>query len=480
MAPGENEERDRRRIAKRMGDDFNMKELKWKPARGAWALAIAAAVSFALASPGVRALGALPEKLSLAAGSNAVLDIDLPGSAQLDSGSTRATLTQRDGSIEILAGEESGSANLIFRLLGIVPVKKVEVEVSPERRLIPGGQSVGIAIETEGLVVVGTSDLGRSASPARLAGLSSGDVITEVNGNAVRTPAELEAQLRAGEAATVTVMRDGAARTFTLTPAADPRDGSSRIGAWVRSSTAGVGTLTFVDPETGAFGALGHAISDVDTGITLPVADGGLYESRVVEVRKGERGAPGEIVGDFFSDEKQIGDVRVNCAYGVYGTDYEGDASSLYPDGLPVGTRSQTHTGAAQILTTVDDRVRTYDCEIEHLEPEGGEAMRSIVVHVTDPALIERAGGIVQGMSGSPILQDGRIVGAVTHVFVNDPTRGYGIGIEAMLDAMPTAERSAVTYASLHVVHVQIGHAANLVTAAGIVGLVADAGGHAV
>ena len=430
-----------------MGDDFDMKELNFKPAQKAWALAIAAAMGFALASPGVQALGTLPDRLSLTAGSNAVLDIALPGSAQLDSGSTQATLTERDGSIEILAGEESGTANLIFRLLGIVPVKKVEVEVAEEKTLIPGGQSVGIAIETEGLVVVGTSDLGRSASPARLAGLNSGDVITRVNGSSVRTAQDLAALLKAGEEATVTVMRGDAEKTLTITPTADPRDGSLRIGAWVRSSTAGVGTLTFVDPETGAFGALGHAISDVDTGITLPVADGGLYESRVVEVRRGERGSPGEIVGDFLSEEKQIGEISVNCDYGIYGSNFDEDAvDSLYPEGLPIGTRSQMHTGKAQILTTVDDRVRAYDCEIERLEPEGGEAMRSIVVHVTDEDLIARTGGIVQGMSGSPIIQDGRIVGAVTHVFVNDPTRGYGVGIETMLNSVPAAEDSAVTY----------------------------------
>ena len=427
-----------------------MKELNWKPARMAWALAIAASMGFALASPGVQALGALPDRLSLAAGSNAVLDIALPGSAQLDSGSTQATLTERNGSIEIRAGEETGTANLIFRLLGIVPVKKVEVEVAEERTVIPGGQSVGIAIDTEGLIVVGTSDLGRSASPARLAGLNSGDIITRVNGRSVRTARDLAELLKAGETATITVMRDDAERTLTITPIVDPRDGSLRIGAWVRSSTAGVGTLTFVDPTTGSFGALGHAISDVDTGVTLPVADGGLYESRVVEVRRGERGAPGEIVGDFLTEEKQIGEIAVNCDYGIYGTDYSGDMSdSLYPDGLPVGTRAQMHVGAAQILATVDDRVRAYDCEIEHLEPEGGEAMRSIVVHVTDEELIARTGGIVQGMSGSPIIQDGRIVGAVTHVFVNDPTRGYGVGIETMLDSVPTAEGSAVTYESV-------------------------------
>lgn len=424
---------------------YEMKELKWRTAGRQWALIAAVAATLALAAPGVQALGALPDRLSLTAGSDAVLDVALPVSARLESGDTEATLRESDGGYEISAGRESGRANLIFRLLGIVPVKTVEVEVSEARTLIPGGKSVGIAIETDGLVVVGTSDLGRSASPARLAGLNSGDVIAKVNGESVHTAEDLAARLRPGEAARLTVMRDGEARELTLTPAADPRDGSLRIGAWVRSSTAGVGTLTFVDPETGNFGALGHAISDVDTGVTLPIAGGGIYDSRVVEVRRGERGTPGEIVGDFLTNARQIGDVTRNCDYGIYGSDYAGELDELaYSEGLPVGSWSQLHTGSAQILTTVDERVRAYDCEIEHLEPGGAGDMRSIVVHVTDPELIARTGGIVQGMSGSPILQDGRIVGAVTHVFVNDPTRGYGVGIETMLKAVPTAEESAV------------------------------------
>lgn len=399
-------------------------------------LAIALCLTLALSAPGVQALGALPEQISLAAGSSANLRVAPPGSAALDAGDTQATLRGENGNYELQAGARSGTANLIFRLLGVVPVKEVEVEVSGPRTLIPGGKSLGIAIETQGLVVVGTSDVGGSASPARLAGLDSGDVITRVNGAEVRDAAELEALLTAGEAAALTVTRDGEARTLTLTPATDPRDGGARIGAWVRSSTAGVGTLTYVDPESGDFGALGHAISDVDTGITLPVAEGGVYESRVVDVRRGERGRPGEIVGDFIADAAQIGDVTKNCDYGVYGGDYSGDIAELpYPEGLPVGMRGEAHPGRAQILTTVDDAIRAYECEIEHIEPQGAPAMRAMVIHVTDQELIARTGGIVQGMSGSPIIQDGKLLGAVTHVFVNDPSRGYGIFIENMLEA---------------------------------------------
>ena len=403
--------------------------------RGVLCLALAVAAVAVLGSPGVRAFGELPDTLSLTAGSNAVLDISLPGSVLLDAGDTQATLHAGDGALEIQAGDQSGRANLIFRLLGVVPVKTVELEVAEERTLIPGGKSVGIAIETDGLVVVGTSDLGQAASPAERAGLRAGDVITAVNGVAVASSEELSAQLSAGEAAALQVDRNGSALQLTLTPAEDPRDGALRIGAWVRTSTAGVGTLTFVDPEDGDFGALGHAISDVDTGITLPVADGGLFESEIVQINPGRRGAPGEIVGDFLSQQAQIGEITTNCDRGVYGCGYSGDLTELpYPEGLPVAMRSQIHTGEAQILTTLDDEVRAFDCEIERVEGEGSADTRSLTLHVTDPELLARTGGIVQGMSGSPIIQDGRFIGAVTHVLVNDPSRGYGIYIGDMLD----------------------------------------------
>lgn len=403
--------------------------------RGVLCLLLAVAAVAVLGSPGVRAYGELPDTLSITAGSNAVLDISLPGSVLLDAGDTQATLHAGDGALEIQAGEQSGRANLIFRLLGVVPVKTVELEVAEERTLIPGGKSVGIAIETDGLVVVGTSDLGQAASPAERAGLRAGDVITAVNGVAVASSEELSAQLSAGEAAALQVDRNGSALQLTLTPAEDPRDGALRIGAWVRTSTAGVGTLTYVDPEDGDFGALGHAISDVDTGITLPVADGGLFESEIVQINPGRRGAPGEIVGDFLSQQAQIGEITTNCDRGVYGCGYSGDLTELpYPEGLPVAMRSQIHTGEAQILTTLDDEVRAFDCEIERVEGEGSADTRSLTLHVTDPELLARTGGIVQGMSGSPIIQDGRFIGAVTHVLVNDPSRGYGIYIGDMLD----------------------------------------------
>ena len=308
-------------------------------------------------------------------------------------------------------------------------------QASSGRILVPGGKTLGIAIETEGLMVVGTSDLGMNLSPAHLAGLHSGDIITEINGVQVRSAEDLEGLLKAGQSADVQVVRGDDMRTVQLTPATDPRDGRPRIGAWVRSSTAGVGTLTYVDPENGDFAALGHPIADADTGVTLPVDKGGVYNNRIARINRSEKGFPGEIVGDFLNEEAAIGEITRNSERGVYGREYSGDLNELpYPDGLPAAGRDEVRQGSAQILTTIDAGVRAYDCEIEQVD-RGSRDTRSFVVRVTDDELIQKTGGIVQGMSGSPIIQDGKLVGAVTHVLVNDPTRGYGIFIENMLDA---------------------------------------------
>ena len=227
----------------------------------------------------------------------------------------------------------------------------------------------------------------------------------------------------------------------SVEPALDPADGAYRLGAWVRDSTAGIGTLSFYDPESGAFGALGHAITDVDTGIVLPVGYGGIYESSVVDISKGKSGEPGELLGQFFDAETQLGEVTSNTDYGIFGTMNEEVANPLYPDGLPVGTRADVHTGPAQLLTTLaDGEVRAYDCEIVKLNDQSAPATRSMVIKVTDEELLQATGGIVQGMSGSPIVQDGKLVGAITHVFINDPTQGYGVYIEWMLDAAGRGE----------------------------------------
>lgn len=415
---------------------------KCRSGRFAAAALIALALVMACMSPPFRAFEKLPDALYLKSGAQAQIEFTLPGTALLQSDS-EAVIASFDQSaanlgntVTLTAGDAAGEATVEYRLLGLIPVKTVSVTVEAERTLVPGGQSVGVALMTEGVIVVGSSDIGSTPSPARLAGIRAGDRIVRVNDTDVTSADQLRALVSEGGEALVEIARGDETLVVTVEPVLDVSDGAYRLGAWVRDSTAGIGTLSFYDPESGAFGALGHAITDVDTGIVLPVGYGGIYESSVVDINKGKSGEPGELLGSFFDAETQLGTVEKNTDYGIFGTMQGEVENPLYPEGVPVGTRADVHVGSAQLLTTlVDGQIRAYDCEIVKLTEQNTPATRSMVVKVTDEELLNATGGIVQGMSGSPILQDGRLVGAVTHVFINDPTQGYGIYIEWMLDA---------------------------------------------
>lgn len=399
---------------------------------------VTSVLMLAALSPGTGALAGLPDTLVLDAGGVAGVQVSLPLSAEVANGDVITRLDRSsDSMVSLTAGEETGTAEVVFRLLGVVPVKTMTVTVEQPRTLIPGGRSLGVALQTDGVVVVGASDLGRTDSPAREAGIRPGDVIRSVDGEAVRGAEALSEQIDSAETVRLGVLRDGKALNVDVTPAADPRDGAYRLGVWVRESTAGVGTLTYYDPATGGYGALGHAITDVDTGVIFPVGAGAVYENEVVHVTRGEEDAPGELTGAFFEKEIVLGEIDRNTGFGVFGTaPMEMAEGGLYPQGLPVGRREEVHTGSAQILSCVEGGlVKAYDCEIEKVYDQRAPQTRSMVVRITDPELLSRTGGIVQGMSGSPIVQDGKIIGAVTHVFVSDPTRGYGVFIEWMLDA---------------------------------------------
>ncbi len=389
----------------------------------------------AVLSPQIGALARLPDAMVLQTGAVACVDASLPLSAEVTGGVV--TAARERSALNLTAGEESGTAQVVLRLLGLVPVKTVQVTVRQPRVLIPGGRTLGVAVQTRGVVVVGASDLDSVASPARRAGIRAGDVIETVDGEEVNSAEALSQALADGTAARVGLIRGGSAMEVEVQPARDPRDGVYKLGVWVRQSTAGVGTLTYYDPETGGYGALGHAITDVDTGVRFPVGEGAVYENEVVSITRGSRGTPGELTGAFFEQETELGSIERNTDFGVFGSASETlGESKLYPDGLPVALRDEVHAGRAAILASVDGQeVKEYDCEIEKVYDQSQPETRSMVVRITDPELLERTGGIVQGMSGSPIVQDGKLVGAVTHVLINDPARGYGVFIEWMLDA---------------------------------------------
>ena len=405
---------------------------------------LAAALLLMGMSPPLQALEALPARIDLRAGDQVELPFGLPGGAAFDPAQAAAVARFDErpaddaGRPLLTAGSEAGETRLTFRLLGLFPVRRVQVSVGEARpkRLVPGGQSIGVALLTEGVVVVGASDLGMKPSPARVAGLRAGDRIVAVNGTMLNNAAQLAELIEADRPCQLEVVRDAEAMTVEITPTLDNRDGACRLGMWVRDSTAGIGTLSYYDPDSGRFGALGHAVADVDTGIILPVRTGEIYKSSVTEINKGRQGAPGELLGEFLNGEEQWGEIGVNTESGIFGAASRPLENPLYPDGLPVAARQEVRTGPAELLTTLTDGcVSAYACEIERVDAAGENAGRSMLIHITDPALIEATGGIVQGMSGSPIIQNGKLIGAVTHVLINDPTRGYGIFIENMLEA---------------------------------------------
>jgi len=303
--------------------------------------------------------------------------------------------------------------------------------------VIPMGNAVGIKLFSDGVLVVGLSpvETARGACcPGRDCGLKAGDLITHINGSEVDTIEEIQAVVKEQEGAAMTIQAVRDQHSVQLTAiAAENEQGDYQLGVWLRDSMAGIGTMTFYDPKTGVFGALGHGINDVDTAMLMPLESGAIMDASVSDVKKGVGGQPGELHG-VFDLTRDKGVLYANTAQGVFGKMEERE---LEADRRPVAiaARDQVKKGKATILSNVrEDKVEAFSVEITHISRESG-GNRDMMIQVTDPKLLEATGGIVQGMSGSPILQDGKLVGAVTHVLVNDPTRGYGIFIENMLEA---------------------------------------------
>lgn len=312
--------------------------------------------------------------------------------------------------------------------------------------LYPGGMPFGVKFMTEGVLVVGFCEAqGKDAAsnPAIAAGLRPGDTILRVGGNPLTCASELHALVENGNGAAVTIRycRDGKEYETTLTPVYSPVEGRYKSGIYVRDSGAGIGTVTFIIPETLAFGGLGHGICDADTGEIIPIQRGSVVGVTINGVIKGLAGAPGEVKG-FFSSGK-TGSLIENTECGVFGV-FGALPKGCHSDPMPIGSRHELRDGKAHVYCTLDSNtVERYEIEICDIHRDA-TSNKCFTVKVTDPRLLEKTGGIIQGMSGSPIIQNGKLVGAVTHVLINDPTTGYGIFIENMLNAarMPMAKAS--------------------------------------
>ena len=325
------------------------------------------------------------------------------------------------------------SYQMDLKLLGTIPVKTVEVNVVDRKLVTVSGAPFGIKMFTDGLMVVGMSDIpttGGRVNPAKAAGLEIGDVIKTFNGQKLATNEQLaELMLENGSGPVrVEVERDGSPFSTSIQPVRSTGDDQYRLGVWVRDSSAGIGTLTYLDQNSGLFTGLGHAVCDVDTGEVMPLSNGEVVPARITGCKRGEAGTPGELKGKF-TEELPLGVLSANTETGVYGllrsrTLYLGEE-------MPLAMKHEVQTGKAYIYTTVEGtQPKRYEIEIEKLSLGEDENGQNMVLHVTDPELLRRTGGIVQGMSGSPIIQNGMLVGSVTHVFVKDPTRGFGVFAE--------------------------------------------------
>lgn len=349
----------------------------------------------------------------------------------------------RGSTAAVSGSSETGSANQTLRLFGMLPVKTVRTVASATRTVTVSGAPFGVKMFADGALVVAFSDqltaLG-TENPAKEAGLRLGDVIVSAAGQAIHGNEELSMAITSAEGDPIEVVfsRDGVQHTCTLTPVRDRDSGVWRAGVWVRDSSAGIGTLTFVDTEYGTFAGLGHAVSDSDTGADFPLLSGEIVPVTIIGVQKGAAGAPGELQGEF-SGAAALGTVSANDATGVYGT-LQNPAAAVTGQVMPVAEIQQVAPGPAQILTTIDGTApQWYDVTIERINMTAGDPNRNLLIRVTDDRLLSVTGGIVQGMSGSPVVQNGTLVGAVTHVLVNDPTRGYGIFAATMLERADAA-----------------------------------------
>lgn len=337
--------------------------------------------------------------------------------------------------------DEDAAEQAELKLLGFIPIKTVNVFSVKTPVLIPCGEPFGIKLLTDGVIVVEVSSFETKDgffSPGESCGLKAGDIIKSIDGIAVSSNEDIEDIISSsgGKTLKVNAVRNDREFTAWLCPKLSSVDNSYRAGIWVRDSSAGIGTMTFYDPSTKKFGGLGHPVCDIDTGNMLPLDSGEVVKVSISGVKKGKSGYPGELVGGFVSSFS-MGKLIDNTAVGLFGTldDFMGEN-----DELPLGLNSEIKTGKAYIYTTISGtRPQKYEITIEKIDHSGNKDSRDMVIRVTDERLLKESGGIVQGMSGSPIIQDGKIVGAVTHVFINNPTKGYAVFADEMYDQMMKA-----------------------------------------
>lgn len=390
----------------------------------------------------------IPKHLNVVVGEEEEFYFPLPFDLTLMSESEEVALGNESGipSREIklrieepfsLKATAQGSYKLGLKLFGSIPLKEIELNVADTQYAIPCGVPVGIYLKSSGVMVIGTGRLtladGQELEPA-YGILQSGDYIEAINGKPLHTKEELMDQLNhnGSNETLLQVRRNGEALEVRMNPVRT-EDGSYKLGAWVRDDTQGIGTLTYLDAN-GQFGALGHGISDSDTGRVVEIEEGALYDTEIMAIERGSAGSPGVMAGViYYGPGSRLGVVRKNTETGVFGFAGERLQEMLAGEAIEVGYRQNVRKGQAWLRSSVSGEVKDYVIEIQRVDYNPVHQNKGLVIQVVDEELLKLTGGIVQGMSGSPIIQDGKLVGAVTHVFIQDATKGYGIFVENMI-----------------------------------------------
>lgn len=326
-----------------------------------------------------------------------------------------------------------------YKLFNLFNIKKLKVNVVDPDRYFAGGETLGFSLQSQGVILIGGNYIlskNGIERPFENSGLKTGDIITKIDGIEINNVEDISKILKnfEGGSVSLTVTRSGETFEVEISPALDSMTNTYKLGLWVKEDAVGIGTLSFVNATTKRFGSLGHSINDSETNECIKVSGGNIYESKILGIKKGKSGKAGELIGTF-NRENVIGTVDKNCEYGVYGFVDSVETITKNKTAVDIGGRLSAKPGKAQILTCLDgDEIKAYDIEIIKTNFQSACNEKSMVLRVTDKNLIAKTGGIVQGMSGSPIIQDGKLIGAVTHVFVNDATKGFGIYIDWMLE----------------------------------------------
>ena len=337
---------------------------------------------------------------------------------------------------DMYTAEKEGRYDVSVSLFNAIPIKNSSLTVSDRHYVVPSGEIFGLRLFTEGVLIIKTETVDSSegnVSPCDMAGLKKGDIILKVDGEKVVSSNALSETLSRDDKTVFTVEyeRNGKKHSTVLNTYYSVSQCKYKAGMWIRDSAAGIGTMSFYDPQTGGFAGLGHGVCDIDTGDILPFSDGDIVSAEITGCYKGQKGKAGELCGVF--SQETIGVLLSNNSKGVYGVLSKPGSTN---QAIPIAMKREVREGKAEIISTVNELSPCrYEVEISNINFTSGEN-KNMVIKITDEKLIEKTGGIVQGMSGSPIIQDGKLIGAVTHVLVGDPTKGYGIFAETMIETL--------------------------------------------